>query len=347
MSAPTPTPTPTPLVTHDELVGAKDLAALEALYRERGAEGDREAVLQRAREDWHRLAVARAEELQPANPARFEPDRATRGGVEFRVYGICHGILGGNDEGYKEFVDAALRDLDLVAFENALYFYPAKRRVMIPDFLPVGAVGSLRLGIYVGTGFPLLFLELLGDLFKRGSGPDELAGYDYSPRYHALPVETRRGLEEDPPLPSHLQVEYEMTAWDAGPNAVRWRDPTVIVPRSMFMAGFAVGYARSRKLSALDMVVGDLHTGEVLHFLRDEALDHPLFRAGQAWGERSDSSRFLGTILGKVEHLGISGVVGSSILVALLGLLLFLARLGLEYLALGALAVVLGPVYLR
>jgi hypothetical protein len=305
----------TPLVTHDEFVGAKSLADLEALYRERGEEGEQKDVLLRAQRDWYRLAVARANEVTAA-PATFLPDCTTRQGVEYRVYGLCHGMVGGSDQEYKTFVDDALKDLSVV-IENGLFFYPAREKAMIPDFAVLNVVASLRLGIYVGLGFPFLALEFLGDVFKVG-GADELAGFEFSPRYHAVPLETRRGLEADPPLPSHLQIEYELGEWERNGWLAGWRQPFAIAPRSMFMAGFALGYAESRDLKTVNVVVGDLHTAEILHFLRQEGLDHPLFLSGQEWGRKTTGQRRLGTLGAKIVHLGVAGGMGAVLLMSML-----------------------------
>ena len=266
-------------IGHDEFLELESLDALMARYRELGFEGDDEALLLEAQRDWHEVALAKARAVTEA-PPRFLPDSYERGGVRYDVYGVIHGLFGGEDRDYKAFVDAPLGELEVVLFENGLsYFYPhADQIASIPDFVVLGAGGSLRTGLYVGLRFPLLLWEALRELVKAGrSGEDGQEVFDYDPRYHALDLETRRGVEPDPPLPSRLQIEYELRRWDAAGRLAGWSEPFAIVPRSMFMAGFAEGYATSRGLSSVALVVGDLHTAELLAFMRDPALEHPLF----------------------------------------------------------------------
>ena len=318
-------PQPAPLVSHDELVGAKDLATLRALYRERGATGSDEEVLKRATSDWCRLALERANEISE-DPERFEPERASIDDIEIRVFGVCHGMLGGNDSDYKEFTDEALSKLERTLFENGLgIYYPAKESIWIPDFVVLGAGGSLAMGIVVGVWFWVLMRELVQDLLKIGGRDQgELAAYDFSRRYHAVPMETRRGLdlEQDAPLPSHLHIELELTELEANGALASFHNPFMIAPRSMFMAAFAVGYARSRGLTEVDLVVGDLHTAEIVHFLRTPPRDHYVWKWGLEWGEKSNAARRFGMTWAKVKHLGISGMTGSTILFFQLGLLL-------------------------
>ena len=263
------------------------------------------------------------EEEVSEDPERFEPEVESLDGIEFRVYGLCHGMLGGNESDYKEFTDEALSKLDRTLFENGLgIYYPAKESIWIPDFVVLGALGSLRMGTVVGIYFWLLLLELFQDLFKLGGRADELAGFDFSRRYHAVPLETRRGLEEDPPLPSHLQIELELAELEQNGALAGFKNPFSIAPRSMFMASFALGYAQSRELKEVDVVVGDLHTAEILHFLRNPPREHAVWKWGLAWGQKSDGARRAAMFGAKIKHLGISGLTGSLILMLQLGLLL-------------------------
>lgn len=86
----------------------------------------------------------------------------------------------------------------------------------------------------------------------------------------------------------------------------------------MFMAAFAYGYAQSRSLDAIDMVVGDLHTGEILHFLADPPREHPVWKLGERYGRLSDGSRKLKAGIQKLLHLGLSASIGAPILVGIL-----------------------------
>jgi hypothetical protein len=309
-----------PLATHDEFVQAESLAALRALYRERGFDAGDEAFLERAQRDWRTVALAKAREVTEP-PPELPPVVCERDGVRFSIFGVVHGLVGGQDREYKEFVNAAVARLDHVLIENALgYFYPARETTWIPDFVVLGIGGSFRVGLYVGLRLPLLLWEGLRELFKTGrsTDPEAFDAYDYSPVYHAIDPETRRGLDEYPPLPSWLQIDYEMSEWDRLGWRAGWAGAFAIVPRSAFMAGFARGYAASRGRVEVALLVGDLHTVEIQRFLEDPGLDHPLFRAGQAWGQRSDRSRRLAFLCAKLIHLALAGLGGSLVIVPVL-----------------------------
>lgn len=325
-------PRPEPLLTRDEFLGLESLEQLQALYRERGLEGDLEAVTTRAQQDWFEVAFAAAKEITEP-PARLEPVEVERGGVRYRIFGVFHGLVGGNDREYKTFVNATLREQPRLLFENALgYFYPAKeKKVGIPDVLVNGALGHVRLGLEVGFGynFPLLLLEGLAELLKLRRKPDEdsLEAFEYSPRYHAVDPETRRGLEPHPPLPSRLEVEYWMGQWDAAGWRAPWKLAGAIVPRSMFMAGFAAGYAESRGLDEVSLVVGDYHTMEIVRFLESPTWEaHPVFQSGLAWGRRGDAGRLVFGWALKLYYLTIAGGIGAGLLVVTLLLLLLAGR---------------------
>ena len=314
----------TPLLSYDEFLQVAGLDALIERYRASGVEGDREAVLVHVQQDWYLAAIAHAREIERV-PERFEPDCGELDGVTVRVWGLFHGMWGGADAEYKEFVRAPLRELGEVLFENGVgYYYKPKRKITVPDFAVIFPLGSIRHGFYVGLRFPLLMKELIWEFLSLGHGFDPAEPYVLSPSYHSLPIEARRGVEEQPPLPTRLMVEYELGNWERAGALGAWREPFAIVPRSMFMAAFAYGYAQSRKLSQVDMVVGDLHTGEVLHFLADPPREHALWRLGEAYGRLSDGRRILKTALLKIGHLGLAASIGAPLMIGTLLLLWWL-----------------------
>ena len=321
-----------PLVSVAEVLGAGSLDELEGLYRQRGFQGDRAAFLLRAQADWHRVALAEAKRLDPPAPPALTPEVVRPFGREVRVHGVIHGMLGGDDPAYKEFVDARLRDLQGVAFENGLaWFYPSVGGVTIPDFAVLGVGGSLALGLSVGVLFPRLVWDALRELFKagRGRGAEVEELVEFSPRYHGLDPELRRGIEPDPPLPARLQIEYELGEWDRRGFLAALRDPFAIVPRSLYMAGFAVGWAEGEGGGSADLVVGDLHTMEIVRFLeqpeRWEA--HRLFAAGRRFARLPRGRRRWALVGEKGLHLGLAALAGCLILLpVILGLRWLLLR---------------------
>jgi hypothetical protein len=302
------------LLSREEYLGLVDVAGLEAAFAARGFTGVRKKLLAKARKEWFGHAVAAAKEASVA-PECLEPLSRERGGVRYDVYGVFHGIMGGNDRDYKAFVNKAVGELDFVVFENGLnHFYPHRAGAVIPDFMVLGVIGSLAIGLKVGVYFPMLLLEAFGELFKTRltSAEDPLLSYDL--RYHGLDPELRRGLDEDPSFPSLLQIDLELSAWKRSRVKALIADNVAIVPRSMFMAGFAVGLAEARGDRRVSLVVGDLHTMEILRFLEDTELDHPVFIEGMQVGRRRGVFASLLFYWAKVIHLGCAGLAGSLVL---------------------------------
>ena len=100
---------------------------------------------------------------------------------------------------------------------------PQCSKVTVPDFAVMFPLGSIRLGFWVGLRFPLLLWELIRDVLKVGRSRTLREPYTLSPLYHSLPIEARRGVEPDPPLPTKLMVDYELSAWDQHPATAAWR----------------------------------------------------------------------------------------------------------------------------
>ena len=310
-----PPATPDTILDYEGFLAAKDLAEVVERYRSAGIAGEQEKVLERVQEDWYHAALAYARSVE-RTPERFEPDCGTLDGVEVRVWGLFHGMWGGSDSEYKEFVRASLKDLGEVLFENGVgYFYSPESKVTVPDFAVGFPMASIRLGFWVGLRFPFLVKDLVWDVLSLGNSFDPKEPYTLSPKYHSLPVEVRRGVEPYPPLPTHLMVEYELTAWDEAGALAPFKHPFAIVPRSMFMAAFAYGYAKARDLKQVDMVVGDLHTGEILHFLADPPRDHATWRLGEAYGRLTSGARAFKAALVKIGHLGLAASIGAPMLV--------------------------------
>lgn len=310
-------------LTADEFLGLGSLSELEAKYRGRGFEGGgREELLLEAQRDWYEVAKVAAQGVE--KPERFEPLLVERAGVTYEIYGLYHGYIGGPNPEYKSFIREALGRLDFAVFENGIsWFHGGVSGVTIPDFMVLGALGAIAVGAHVGVYFPIHLWEMVGEVFHFQAGTEE-SEFDYDPRYHAVDPELRRGLCEDPPLPSRLQIEYEMDLWDNGGLLARVKDPYAIVPRSMFMAGFAVGYAEAHGLKRVPIIVGDLHTTEIQRFLEDASLAHPLFASAVSFGGRSTGMRRLLFALVKIRHLGLAGITGSLAMLPVIALLSWL-----------------------
>jgi hypothetical protein len=313
-----------PLLDLPTLLDCQSLAELDAAYRQRSFSGDEKALLKQARADFFEGVKQKAEAVVEAPPA-FIPESATLDAVRYDVYGVIHGILGGDDRSYLEFVSKPIREAASVLFENGLhYFYPSQAHRVIPDFVVLGLAGSLSMGFYVGWSFPFHLWDMVKESFKSRRKRDADEGFLYDTRYYSLDMETRRGLETHPPLPAAIEADWELKRWKRSPFFARLKDPFSLVPRSLFMAGFAVGDAKAHQRDHVSMVLGDLHTAEVIHFLKNPPREHPLFKKGARWGAQSGIGAKLHFAGAKLLHLTLAGLGGSCILLPAIFLILWL-----------------------
>lgn len=310
-------------ITHEQFLDMSSLKELYDFYRQNGSEETEANILLQAQEDWHKVAMDVARGIENS-PESFEPVVCERDGVRYQIYGVIHGLIGGDDKVYKKFVSDPIGKPDYVIFENGLnYFYKHKGGTVIPDFMVLGILGSLALGFHVGVFFPRLIWDILREIIKPANDRGAEDGFIYDPKFHAIDPEIRRGVEPDPPLPSRLQIDYEMTRWDFSGPLGRMIDPFSIVPRSMFMAGFIVGHAKVRGMTEVPVVVGDLHTMEIVRFLEDATIDHPVFKSGERFGQKQGIARTLAFAWSKTIHLGLAGLSGALIIGGLMSVILY------------------------
>ncbi len=309
---------PSPLVSLPEILQASDLAGLLDRYRARhGSLSDR-ALLALLRTDWQRLADEAARSAQP--PTRFEPVVVERSGRTFRIFGVIHGIVGGDDRSYMRFVAAGLDAKAHLLVENGIgYYYRQPRNEWIPDFVVLGFARSAWLGFTTAFKAPLVFWDLALELSRRIRAPAEHGVFD--PAYHGMDPELRRGL--DGALPARLEIPLALERFASNRPRQIADDPVACAPRSLFMAGYAVGACERDDLSTVDLLVGDLHTTEIAWFLTHPEYDaHPIFLRGVAFAQLSPSRRRIRFAVAKVTHLGaavvgIAPVVGPAVAVAL------------------------------
>jgi hypothetical protein len=301
------TSTPSPLVSLPEILEAPDLRALLDRYRERNASSSDRELLAKLRSDWQTLADGAAESARA--PDRFEPVVVERGGTTFRIFGVIHGIVGGDDRAYMRFVATGLEGASHLLVENGIgYYYRRPRNEWIPDFVVLGLARSIWLGFTTAWKAPLVFWDLAMELTRRRRASAEHGVFD--PAYHGMDPELRRGLDAEAALPARLEVPFAMARFDSGRARAVVDDPVACVPRSLFMAGYAVGAAERDRLATIDLLVGDLHTTEIAWFLAHRDYDeHAIFRRGSAFAKLSLTSRRIRFALAKVAHLG-AAVVG-------------------------------------
>ena len=306
------TSTVPPLVSLPEILEAPDLRVLLDRYRTRDVYLSDRQLLGQLRSDWQKLADGAASSARP--PTRLEPLVALRGGTTFRIFGVIHGIVGGDDRAYMRFVADGLDGTAHVLVENGIgYYYRQPKNEWIPDFVVLGLARSAWLGFTTAGKAPLVFWDLAMELVRRGTSAHQGA---FDPAYHGLDPEVRRGLDVEAALPARLEVPFALERFDSHTVRAVVDDPVACVPRSLFMAGYAVGVAERDGLSTVDLLVGDLHTTEIAWFLtRREHEEHALFRWGVAFARLPKGVRRIRFAMQKAAHLG-AAVLGTLPIIA-------------------------------
>ena len=290
-----------------EILGAPDLRGLLDRYRARDPSASDRQLLEELRRDWQALADGAASSARA--PSRFEPVAVERAGTTFRIFGVIHGIVGGDDRAYMRFVAAGLDGAEHLLVENGIgYYYRHPRNEWIPDFVVLGLLRSAWLGFTTAWKAPLVFWDLAMELLRRRRRSPEQGVFD--PAYHGMDPELRRGLDAEAALPARLEVPFALDRFDSRGVRAVVDDPVACVPRSLFMAGYAVGVAERDALSTVDLLVGDLHTTEIAWFLTHRDHDqHAIFRRGSAFAKLGPTQRRIRFAFAKLAHLG-AAVVG-------------------------------------
>jgi hypothetical protein len=290
-------------VSLPEILEAPDLRVLLDRYRALEPPSSDRHLLARLRSDWQKLADDAASSAHP--PSRFEPVVARRGQTTFRIFGVIHGIVGGDDRAYMRFVADGLHDVDHLLVENGIgYYYRQPRNEWIPDFVVLGLLRSAWLGFTTAWKAPLVFWDLAVELLRRRRRTATEHG-EFDPAYHGLDPEVRRGLDAEAALPAQLEVPFALKRFDSRTLRAVVDDPVACVPRSLFMAGYAVGVAERDGRDTVDLLVGDLHTTEIAWFLTHREHDeHAIFRHGSAFARLGPKERRIRFAVAKLLHLG-------------------------------------------
>jgi len=295
------TSTPPPLVSLPEILEAPDLRVLLDRYRTLEPSSSDRQLLAQLRSDWQKLADGAASSARP--PSRFEPVVVDRGGTTFRIFGVIHGIVGGDDRAYMRFVAGGIEGAVPLLVENGIgYYYRQPKNEWIPDFVVLGLARSAWLGFTTAWKAPLVFWDLALELVRRRMKAQHGA---FDPAYHGVDPEVRRGLDAEPALPARLEVPLALERFDSRTVRAVVDDPVACVPRSLFMAGYAVGVAERDGLSTIALLVGDLHTTEIAWFLTHREHDeHAIFRRGNAFAKLGRTQRRIRFAVAKIAHLG-------------------------------------------
>ena len=301
-----------PLVSLPEILEAPDLRGLLDRYRTRDASSSDRQLLAQLRSDWQKLADGAASSA--AAPSRLEPIVVERGQTTFRIFGVIHGIVGGDDRAYMRFVASGLDGAAHLLVENGIgYYYRQPKNEWIPDFVVLGLARSAWLGFTTAWKAPLVFWDLAMELVRRRTATQHGA---FDPAYHGLDPEVRRGLDVEAALPARLEVPLALERFDSHTARAVVDDPVACVPRSLFMAGYAVGVAERDSLSTVDLLVGDLHTTEIAWFLTHREHDeHAMFRWGVAFARLPKGARGIRFAMQKAAHLG-AAVLGTLPIIA-------------------------------
>lgn len=221
---------------------------------------------------WQELALEKIDsfEFTDKNKTELDCHSLEVDGVEYHVYGVIHGWTGAGSGDYRSMIRVALAGEDNIIYEKMLgRMYAGRGCVETPDFCVLRWWGQIALSLRMILVWPLFLLiafkDIILELFTRHER--ESTGQLDNISYHQLDPELRRGI--DGSLPTRLQVEYEMSHWCTLKGVIDSYLAFGVVPRSAYIAEFALNWARIRGVKKLAIVVGDRHLTEVLYFLEN------------------------------------------------------------------------------
>ncbi|MBL6991235.1 MAG: hypothetical protein ISR65_15735 [Bacteriovoracaceae bacterium] len=223
-------------------------------------------------------------------------------GINFRAYGILHGVTGGLNATYRRFVNDSIEAINestespflILAEKGMSTLYPkAKIDAELDDWLVLRPRDAFVLGLQLMLDPQSLrvltidfFEELLrkSDPFEHSRRFEDLGG---SPFAHALTPQKRRDIAGFPAPLEGLEKDLERLSGKrtilprprkniphpAWARLLRMERVMHIPARSLHMLNFAAQYAKSSNATKVALLVGETHNSDMAAFAKANALD--------------------------------------------------------------------------
>jgi hypothetical protein len=244
-------------------------------------------------------------------------------GVTFRVFGVLHGVTGGMNREYRQFVRRHIRAAPVPKLGEkgmkVLYRGCGVEQEM-EDWLVLRASDCFFMGLQLVLDprcLRMITLDALGEMLRLR---DPFVAHQRrcvsdlgeSPYFHYLNPDERRGLIGFPPPLEGLQRDLGLLSrpWASflprrAPSKVqnaKWRRILLLsrfmhIPcRSLHMLHFAAAYAKRRGLSMVSLFVGETHNTDMLAFAAEGDGIAQLLSPGER--------RFFDIIVRRAERFG-------------------------------------------
>lgn len=206
-------------------------------------------------------------------------------GIKVHVYGILHGITGGTNQEYVDFVNATISQSSGYRFgEKGMLKLYKELHVDLEDWLPVSLKDMFLLAFSI-TNTPYRFGKFLKtilvekftkkDRFATSKTLQDIGG---SPYFHLLDPSLRRELAGFPSSPHYLDINIKrrhgknllapIVFPDRDWEWLTWIEPFANIPvRSIHMIEFATERAILNDYSEISLFVGELHNSDIEYWV--------------------------------------------------------------------------------
>lgn len=238
-------------------------------------------------------------------------------GIQFRFYGYTHGIVR-LPKKYEQFVYPSINEeiikvkkcgsqCAILVEQNLVRVLPPSNLfVEVPDYNALGKKGMVIWGIlqpfiyYIINGHNLFERELLRHDFDF-SRNDQFSIF-YNAKLDSMTLEQQRLLYGLRPV-----AEANRKAMENYLNGEFNFGDRMYNLRSLYMAGFLLGYAKSRNLNQVVFIVGAPHISEIFDYLDGEGKmfkESELFKKAFNDGKYFDPSKFESLSLSRYQLTG-------------------------------------------
>lgn len=228
-------------------------------------------------------------------PERLDCIDLFKEGVLFHVYGVLHGISGGTNADYRQFVNDSIKSAKgLKLGEKGMTHLYDGLDGELEDWgaVPYPDIVKLTLAIHALPWRSFKFIKTLiieklrnNDKFKTKPTINNLGGSRY---FHLIDPFERRRLAGFPQSTEYLHINLERrhgkkvdfklpTVFDKDWTWLNWIEPYANLPlRSIFMIEYACELAKLSGIKEVSLFVGETHNTDIATYLELINLPTPL-----------------------------------------------------------------------
>lgn len=219
-------------------------------------------------------------------PSTLDSIKIIKEDITFNIYGVLHGISGGTNADYRQFVNDSIANAPgLKLGEKGMTHLYSNLDGELYDWLavPYKDIVKLTLSMYANPIRLAKFIRILlseklkkTDKFPTSVSTSNLGGSRY---FHLLDPFERRKLAGFPDALTYLHINLDRrtkkesnfklpTVFDSDWEWLNWIEPYANLPlRSIFMIEYAREIAHLTKSSEISLFIGEIHNTDIATYL--------------------------------------------------------------------------------